>query len=123
MSIISLVIAPTLAKIHHNSIIKNRQIKMENLMLLNNNEAKQNQQNVWSLESNNAVNRGTIEKDVTKLIDALQQANLINKSTYSVAANNNWLYIDGVKQPAEVNDRYSKYFAGKGDFVTKQSRQ
>src|SRR6476619_2182699 len=34
MSIISLVIAPTLAKIHQTSIEKNRQLKMENLMLL-----------------------------------------------------------------------------------------
>ncbi|HSQ44669.1 MAG TPA: sodium/proton-translocating pyrophosphatase, partial [Ginsengibacter sp.] len=34
MSIISLVIAPTLAKIHHASIEKDRQLKMENLQLL-----------------------------------------------------------------------------------------
>jgi K(+)-stimulated pyrophosphate-energized sodium pump len=34
MSIISLVIAPTLAKIHHDNIEKDRQLKMENLRLL-----------------------------------------------------------------------------------------
>jgi K(+)-stimulated pyrophosphate-energized sodium pump len=34
MSIVSLVIAPTLAKIHHTSIEKDRQLKMENLQLL-----------------------------------------------------------------------------------------
>jgi len=34
MSIISLVIAPTLAKIHHAGIEKDRQLKMENLQLL-----------------------------------------------------------------------------------------
>ena len=39
MSIVSLVIAPTLAKIHHDSIEKNRQLKMENLRLLEQKES------------------------------------------------------------------------------------
>ena len=39
MSIISLVIAPTLARIHHDSIEKDRQLKMENLRLLEQKES------------------------------------------------------------------------------------
>src|SRR6476619_1907859 len=35
MSIVSLVIAPTLAKIHHDKILRNRQHKMENLIYMN----------------------------------------------------------------------------------------
>ena len=35
MSIVSLVIAPTLAKIHHDKIVSNRHHKMENLMMMN----------------------------------------------------------------------------------------
>lgn len=126
MSIISLVIAPTLAKIHHTSIEKNRQLKMENLRLLENSSAdihSVNQQKVWALERNGSVNTSTIETDVSKLLDALEADKLIDQATYSVAAYNNWLYIDGTKQSQEVNNKYKKYFDGKGDFVTRQTNQ
>ena len=83
----------------------------------------ENQQKVWTLESNSAVNRSTIERDVSKLLDALDTDKRIDKSTYSVATYNNWLYIDGTKQSPEVNNKYRKYFDRKGDFVTKQSYQ
>ncbi|MEO8860707.1 MAG: sodium-translocating pyrophosphatase [Ginsengibacter sp.] len=127
MSIISLVIAPTLAKIHHNSIERNRQLKIENLMLMNNASATTStnsvNQNVWKLENSNGINKSTIEKDVNKLLDALQADNLINKSTYSVATFKNWLFIDGTKQPADINNKYKKYFDGKGDFVIRQTTE
>jgi K(+)-stimulated pyrophosphate-energized sodium pump len=126
MSIISLVIAPTLAKIHQTSIEKNRQLKMENLMMLEkttNGFHPANEQKTWTLEANNAVNRGTIERDVSKLLNALEADKLIDNSTYSVATYNNWLYIDGTKQSSEVNNKYRKYFDGRGDFVSRQSNQ
>src|SRR4029079_4139369 len=41
MSIVSLVIAPTLAKMHHDKILLNRQHKMETLMLMDNNALHQ----------------------------------------------------------------------------------
>ena len=59
MSIISLVIAPTLAKIHHNSIEKNRQLKMENLKLLEEKETGFNsiqKQNTFVLKMNHTKN-------------------------------------------------------------------
>ncbi|MEP6949393.1 MAG: sodium-translocating pyrophosphatase [Ginsengibacter sp.] len=124
MSIISLVIAPTLAKIHQTSIEKNRQLKMENLRLLEGSTGSinsGNQKNVWPLESNSTINRNTIERHVTKLFDAPEAGKLIYKSTYSIATVNNRLYIDGTKKSPEVNDRWRKYFDGKGDFVTEQS--
>ena len=126
MSIISLVIAPTLAKIHQTSIEKNRQLKMENLMLLEkttNGFNPGNEQKTWTLETNNAVNRGTIERDVSKLLNALEADKLIDNSTYSVATYNNWLYIDGTKQSSEINNKYRKYFDRRGDFLTRQTNQ
>ena len=126
MSIISLVIAPTLAKIHHTSIEKNRQLKMENLRMLENGSAdihSVNQQKVWALERNGSVNTSNIETDVSKLLDALEADKLIDQATYSVATYNNWLYIDGTKQSPEVNNKYKRYFDGKGDFVTRQTNQ
>ncbi len=122
MSIISLVIAPTLAKIHHTSIEKNRHLKMENLQMLENSAQathSANDEKVWALEgSNDAINRNTITNDVTRLLNALEADNVIDKSTNSVSVKNNWLYIDGKKQPQDINDKYFSYFDGKGDFVT-----
>jgi hypothetical protein len=77
---------------------------------------------LWKLEASNAVNKSTIEGDVNNLLDALQRDNVINKGTYSVASYKNWLYIDGAKQSEQINEKYLKYFDGKGDFVTKQSQ-
>jgi K(+)-stimulated pyrophosphate-energized sodium pump len=123
MSIVSLVVAPTLAKIHETKIAKNRELKMENLIMLNNSAVIKNDlqtQKTWKLEASDAVDRATIEDDVNKLLDALEKDNLINKTTYSVASYQNWLYIDGVKKSEDINNKYKKYIDGKGDFVTKQ---
>jgi K(+)-stimulated pyrophosphate-energized sodium pump len=59
MSIISLVIAPTLAKIHHASIEKDRQLKMENLQLLEQKESgfhSVKKQNTFILANTNIIN-------------------------------------------------------------------
>jgi K(+)-stimulated pyrophosphate-energized sodium pump len=123
MSIISLVIAPTLAKIHHTSIEKNRQLKMENLILLEKSSAgltPEAGQKTWALESKSANLPPNIESDVSKLLDALEADKLIDQSTATVATRHNWLYIDEVKQSAAVNKKYLGYFDGKGDFVTRQ---
>ncbi|HEV8083721.1 MAG TPA: sodium-translocating pyrophosphatase [Chitinophagaceae bacterium] len=126
MSIISLVIAPTLARIHHTSIEKNRNLKMENLMMLQNgvnpgNSAKP--KNVWTLQTRNPDSRSVVEKDVKKMIDEMEQDNLIDNSTYSVEVANSWLYINGTKQPAEINNRYKKYYARTGDFITGEAQK
>jgi K(+)-stimulated pyrophosphate-energized sodium pump len=126
MSIISLVIAPTLARIHQTSIENNRHLKMENLIMLEKSTtgiSTENQQKAWALETNSTVNRNTIERDVTRLLDALESDKLIGPSTYSVATYNNWLYIDGEKQSLQVNNRYRRYFDRKGDFITRQKSQ
>jgi len=59
MSIISLVIAPTLAKIHHTSIEKDRQLKMENLQLLEQKESgfrSVKKQNTFVIANTNTIN-------------------------------------------------------------------
>ena len=64
MSIISLVIAPTLAKIHQASIEKNRQLKMENLKLLEGGATGMHvniEQKVRALQNNKAVNYNAVE--------------------------------------------------------------
>jgi len=62
MSIISLVIAPTLARIHHDSIEKDRQLKMENLRLL---EQKESGLNLME-KQNTVVLSGTQFRTIKK---------------------------------------------------------
>ncbi|MEP7253119.1 MAG: sodium/proton-translocating pyrophosphatase, partial [Ginsengibacter sp.] len=121
MSIISLVIAPTLAKIHRVNIEKNRNLKMENLMLLQNETSAShsgNSRNVWTVQTRNPDNLSTAQNDIKKMIDEMEADKLINNSTYSVEVANSWLYINGVKQSSEINDRFKKYYSKTGDFIT-----
>ncbi len=56
MSIVSLVIAPTLAKIHHANIEKDRRLKMENLQILEQKESgfrQAKKQNTFIMATNN----------------------------------------------------------------------
>ena len=58
MSIVSLVIAPTLAKIHHANIERDRRLKMENLQILEQKESGFHQvkkQNTFIIATNNIV--------------------------------------------------------------------
>ncbi len=126
MSIISLVIAPTLAKIHQAKIEKNREIKLENLMLLKEETGftkTVNSKNVWTLQTRNPDNVKVVQRDVKKLVDQLEDDHLIDNSTHTVEVSNNWLYINGEKQPAEINNRYKDYYAKTGDFVTGEIRR
>jgi len=123
MSIISLVIAPTLAKIHQGTIEKDRHLKMENLILLEkatlNERAKENK-NVWTLTVPNDENRPEIEREVKKFIDVLEEDHLIKANTFSVAVQDKVLYIDGEKQSPAINQKYSKYIEATGNFISKE---
>ncbi len=126
MSIISLVIAPTLAKIHEVKIEENRNLKIENLMLLKNETSltsARDAKNVWTLQTRNPDNLKAAQKDIKKMIDEMEADKLINSSTYSVEVASSWLYINGVKQPAEISDRYKKYYSQTGDFITGEPRK
>jgi len=117
------VIAPTLAKIHHDSIEKNRQLKMETLILLNQtslNEQAKEHKNQWILTISDNADRNTVGMEVKKFIDALEQDHLIGKNTFSVAVQNKELYIDGVKQSPETDNKYSKNIEATGDFISKE---
>ncbi|HJY22633.1 MAG TPA: sodium/proton-translocating pyrophosphatase, partial [Hanamia sp.] len=123
MSIISLVIAPTIAKIHYDSIQENRHLKMENLLLLDKasvaESAKQNK-NVWTLQT--ADQTPQVQEEVKKFIDVLEADHLIKKETFSVAVQDKVLWIDGEKQSPEINQKYRQYIEATGDFITKESR-
>jgi K(+)-stimulated pyrophosphate-energized sodium pump len=102
MSIVSLVIAPTLAKVHSASAYTRQEIKKEQTVL------KTMDINTSDKAINDAV--------ISKFIDELKKDNLINASDYNVKVKDNQLYINGVKQDAAINDKYKSYLASKGDF-------
>lgn len=127
MSIVSLVIAPTLAKIHHDKIVLNRQHKMETLMLLNGDSSRiytPVRRDTTSYDrAANTNPEGLSQSDVKKLIGGLKNDGLITSGNYEVLIHDNRLYIDGVEQPEEVNQKYKRYIEGKGDFTIKEHRK
>ena len=121
MSIVSLVIAPTLAKIHHDKIVYNRNEKMHALMLMNNDSAMNVNNGVQRITTDN---KPTItDEEINRLEDALKQDGLITSLDYTLSVVNNQLYINDVKQSTQANNHYRKYFYGKNDFTVKESPQ
>ena len=123
MSIISLVIAPTLAKMHQGSINENRRLKIINLNLLEKASAAEDakdSKDVWTLQTANE--NESVQKEVKDFIDVLEQDNLIKAGTFSVAVQGKALSIDGEKQSDAINQKYSKYIEATGDFITKEAK-
>jgi len=100
MSIVSLVLAPTLAKVHSSNAYTLQEVKKEQTVL-----------KTMEVKTN-----GMNDADVTKLINELKKDNLINSSDYTVKVKDNELYINGTKQDAATKEKYKGYFENKGDF-------
>jgi K(+)-stimulated pyrophosphate-energized sodium pump len=123
MSIVSLVIAPTLAHNFQTKINNERQEKMQSLINLQNTslkeEANQNK-NLWVLTTPPGTDRNVAEKEIKNFIDVLEEDNLIKANTFSVAVAKGELYIDGEKQPASVIEKYRNDIEKTGDFIAKE---
>ena len=133
MSIVSLVVAPTLAKIHHDKIVNNRHSKMLNLMhvdsaaLINTHPLNERIDGVNDnyYRNNNSANRKVPlngNNDVKYLLGGLKNDGLISSENYTVEIKSGRLYIDGVEQSNEVNAKYQKYLDGKADMIIKEHR-
>ena len=134
MSIVSLVIAPTLAIIHHDKIVNNRQHKMENLMLMNARltnsvgqgdsamEIKKERIQTNTVENTNDNGNAMNNSDVKALLGGLKNDGIITSEDYIVVIKNNRLFVDGVEQSDAVNDKYKKYFEGKADIIIKERK-
>jgi K(+)-stimulated pyrophosphate-energized sodium pump len=123
MSIVSLVIAPTLAYNFQTKIANERHQKMENLKNLDASalKAQENQnKNVWVLTTPPGTDQNVAEKEIKNFIDVLSEDNLIKANTFSVAVAKGELYIDGQKQPASVIGKYKNYIERTGDFIAKE---
>ncbi|MGI8584493.1 MAG: hypothetical protein ACR2KX_20070 [Chitinophagaceae bacterium] len=128
MSIVSLVIAPTLAKIHHDKIINNRQHKMENLMLMNG-DSTHNTRGIQKerIQTNNDVNTNNNSNimsnaDIKALLGGLKNEGIIVSGDYTVEIINGRLFVDGNEQDDNVQNKYRKYFEGKDDIVIRERK-
>jgi hypothetical protein len=124
MSIVSLVIAPTLAHNFENKINIERQQKIESLNNMEKASASTDVNlNQWTLITPPGTDNSIAAKEVDTFVDVLKQDRLIGKKTFSIAVAEGILYINGDKQPEEINNKYSKYITGSGDFISKESKE
>jgi hypothetical protein len=124
MSIVSLVIAPTLVKIHHDKIVNNRQHKMQNLMLMNGDRRETRNETVPTnrVEGKNDKVNAMKNSDIKAMIGGLKNDGLIIYEDYIVEIIGGRLFIDGELQPDDINNKYRKYFEGKDDIVIKERK-
>jgi K(+)-stimulated pyrophosphate-energized sodium pump len=115
MSIVSLVIAPTLAKMHYDKIQNNRKDKMEALRLMDSGTVIESNANTMSKTSNDE--QIDERPEITTLIQELKKDGVINASDKSVGVTDDRLYINGIKQSNELNKKYKNIFEGKEDFT------
>jgi hypothetical protein len=77
----------------------------------------------WTLITPPGSDNNVAGKEVKKFIDVLEQDHLIVENTFSVAVAKGVLYIDGDKQPDDVNKKYNSYIEKTGDFISKESKE
>jgi K(+)-stimulated pyrophosphate-energized sodium pump len=109
MSIVSLVIAPTLAKVHHDKILRNRQHKMDNLLLLNADTLRHVNTNTINLNNDN--------NDIKEILGGLKNDGIITSVDDVVEIRGERLFVNGVAQPDAVNNKYRSYLKGKADVL------
>ncbi|MGN6249898.1 MAG: sodium-translocating pyrophosphatase [Ginsengibacter sp.] len=123
MSIVSLVIAPTLAHNFAGKIKMEREQKIQNLINIDKASVAENGERTndqWTLITPPGSDRAAAEKQVQSFISVLEDDHMITNSTFSVAVAKGELYINGDKQPSSVQQKYSEYIHRTGDFISKE---
>lgn len=117
MSIVSLVIAPTLAAIFHDSISNDRKEKIENLQNIQSRSLSMNDNKTWKLES--GTTEPNVQSSINEFIHTLTADGLINAKSSSVSVQGSDLYIDGAIQMPSVKEKYIGFIQTTGDFIIK----
>ena len=107
MSIVSLVIAPTLKVMHHtdNTSVIEKKIEMKIIA----------DANTPGTEAKISINGNDPKDDLQKLVDALKADKMDDNGNLSVELKNGELVINGKKQSAEVLKKYVQYLGEKKD--------
>jgi len=75
-----------------------------------------------TVENTNDNGKAMNNSDVKALLGGLKNDGVIPPGDYTVEIRNGRLIINGVEQPDAVNDKYKKYFEGKGDIIMKERK-
>jgi len=123
MSIVSLVIAPTLAHNFQTKINQERELKIKNLINLDKATSMEESfsKAQWVLVKTPTADNLSDPKEVQNLIDALKEDGFLNQNSFSVAVAKGDLYVDGTKEPSSVREKYNDYIQKTGDFISKES--
>lgn len=121
MSIIALVIAPTLATRFQDTIARDREIKIETLQKMSTQAGLQSSRDLWKLESGSKD--ADVQKTIEDFIKKLTADGLIKSNSFSVAVEDGALYIDGDKQREAVNEEYRVFIQATGDFIAKSGKR
>lgn len=107
MSIVSLVIAPTLAGLHEGQSSAdtiNKKDRLEKTIKIVNNEATEP-----------AAQKDEMQAGSDKLVAALGSDHLLNTDNFKLSVDKGIISINGVKQPAEINEKYKSYTTAFGN--------
>ncbi len=122
MSIVSLVIAPTLAHNFQNKIKEERELKIQTLNNFGKVSAmEESKKDEWVLVKDHSTDEEVNGTEVQNFINVLEEDHLIKSNSFSVAVAKGELYIDGTKEPASIQDKYKSLIEKTGDFVSKES--
>jgi K(+)-stimulated pyrophosphate-energized sodium pump len=106
MSIVSLVIAPTLASLHHTraaSVADRKNIEMKI------SETKQGDSSTVNL----TINGHNAEDELKSFVEELRKDNMETNGHLSVELKDGALYINGKKQPEDIFHKYEKFIGNK----------
>jgi hypothetical protein len=89
---------------------------MESLRLMDAGFINENREN--TTRAINYDNEQTTDRpEITTLVNKLKKDNVINSSDNSVSVKDDRLYINGIKQGSDLNNKYKDIFKGKGNFT------
>ena len=112
MSIVSLVIAPTLATLPNKQ--SNTAGNMHEKTMVEKNMRIINSDNATHAENNR---KDDLKMNSDKLIAALASDKLLNEDNFKLSVDKGMITINGIRQPVAVNEKYRSYTTVFGDAV------
>ncbi|RTL56280.1 MAG: sodium-translocating pyrophosphatase [Sphingobacteriales bacterium] len=121
MSIVSLVIAPTLAQIHHTKAAEAGVKEIKNVTVTYRQASEAAAASDTSATVNIKVENGTVEAEFKPLIDALKAGKLIESNSYNIEVKDGKLIVNGKEIDAATTNKMQQFFNGKKNFNLKIS--
>jgi K(+)-stimulated pyrophosphate-energized sodium pump len=110
MSIVSLVIAPSLAQVRHSNAADNHPVeKKVDIQISSDDKMAGDAKTAITINGNDA------DQEIQKFIQALKADKMVENGNLSIVFKNGDLSINGTKQPAEIVKKYEQYLSGKNE--------